>query len=119
MKLYRCKTPTDHLCRCGTVARSLRAAGIEFEVERVPLSAKPDKRRQIIELTGQPKVPVLAEDDGPASMGQRGSSNGSPPARSAETPSLSGGALSSLSTSARPSGNSCAAACCTARLIDG
>ncbi len=67
MKLYRCKTPTDHLCPCGKqVARSLGAAGIEFETERVPLSAKPDKRLRIIELTGQPRVPVLVEDDGTA-----------------------------------------------------
>lgn len=66
MKLYRCKTPTDHLCPCGKVARSLRASGIEFETERVPLSAKPDKRLRIIELTGQPRVPVLVEDDGTA-----------------------------------------------------
>jgi glutathione S-transferase len=66
MKLYRCRTPTDRLCPCGKVARSLKAAGIEFEVERVPLSAKPEKRQQIIELTAQPKVPVLVEDDGTA-----------------------------------------------------
>jgi hypothetical protein len=58
MKLYRCKTPTDR-CPCGKVARSLKAAGIEFEVERVPLSAKPEKR-------------------------WRGSSNGSQPEQSAK-----------------------------------
>jgi glutathione S-transferase len=66
MKLYRCKTPTDRLCPCGRVARELKAAGLEFEVERVPLSSKPEHRQQIIELTGQPKVPVLVEDDGSA-----------------------------------------------------
>lgn len=66
MRLYRCKTPSDRLCACGRVARELKAAGLEFEVERVPLSAKPEHRANIIELTGQPKVPVLVEDDGKA-----------------------------------------------------
>lgn len=66
MKFYRCKTPSDRLCACGRVARELKAAGLEFEVERVPLSAKLEQRQQIVELTGQPKVPVLVEDDGRA-----------------------------------------------------
>ena len=66
MKLYRCVTPTDRLCACGRVARELKRAGLEFEVERVPLSAKPEHRGHIVELTGQPKVPVLVEDDGRA-----------------------------------------------------
>lgn len=62
MKLYRCITPTDRLCPCGRVARELKTAGFEFEVECVPLSAKPEQRQDIIELTGQPKVPVLVDD---------------------------------------------------------
>ena len=66
MKLYRCKTPTDRLCPCGKVARELKEAGLEFETERVPVSSKPDKRANIMELTGQPKVPVLVDDDGTA-----------------------------------------------------
>jgi glutathione S-transferase len=66
MKLYRCKTPTDRLCPCGKVARELKAAGLEFETERVPVSSKPEKRASIMELTGQPKVPVLVDDDGTA-----------------------------------------------------
>jgi glutathione S-transferase len=66
MKLYRCKTPTDRLCPCGKVARELKAAGLEFETERVPVSHKPEKRANIMELTGQPKVPVLVDDDGTA-----------------------------------------------------
>ncbi|MDX6673318.1 MAG: hypothetical protein QOH11_736, partial [Solirubrobacteraceae bacterium] len=47
MKLYRCKTPTDRLCPCGKVARELKAAGLEFETERVPVSHKPEKRANI------------------------------------------------------------------------
>ncbi len=66
VKLYRCITPTDRFCPCGKVARELNSAGIEFETERVPLSSKPAKRENIVELTGQPKVPVLVEDDGTA-----------------------------------------------------
>jgi glutathione S-transferase len=66
MKLYRCITPSDRLCPCGRVARELKRAGFEFETERVPLSAKPENRQNIIELTGQAHVPVLVEDDGSA-----------------------------------------------------
>ena len=66
MKLYRCITPSDRLCTCGRVARELKRAGFEFETERVPLSAKPENRQNIIELTGRPRVPVLVEDDGSA-----------------------------------------------------
>jgi glutathione S-transferase len=66
MKLYRCVTPTDRLCPCGKAARELKSAGIEFETERVPISHKPEKRQTIVELTGQPRVPVLVEDDGTA-----------------------------------------------------
>jgi glutathione S-transferase len=66
MKLYRCITPSDRLCLCGRVARELERAGFEFETERVSLSAKPENRQNIIELTGQPRVPVLVEDGGSA-----------------------------------------------------
>ena len=66
MKLYRCITPTDRFCPCGKVARELRGQGIEYEVERVPLSKAPKRRTAIVELTGQPAVPVLVEDDGRA-----------------------------------------------------
>jgi glutathione S-transferase len=66
MKLYRCITPSDRLCPCGRVARELKRAGFVFETARVPLSAKPENRQNIIELTGQPRVPVLVEDDGSA-----------------------------------------------------
>ncbi len=71
MKLYRCITPSDRLCACGRVARELKRAGFEFETERVPLSAKPENRQNIIELTGQPHVPVLVEDDGSATHDSR------------------------------------------------
>lgn len=64
--LYRCKTPSDRLCPCGRVARELHAAGVEFETRRVPLSSKPERREEIVALTGQPKVPVLVEPDGTA-----------------------------------------------------
>jgi glutaredoxin len=66
MKLYRCKTPTDRLCPCGKVARELQGAGIEFDTERVGISSKPEKREQIMELTGQPNVPVVVDDGGTA-----------------------------------------------------
>jgi glutathione S-transferase len=58
--LYRCTTPTNHLCVCGKVARALRAEGINVEEERVPL--RRSKRPEVEALTGQQRVPVLILD---------------------------------------------------------
>jgi glutathione S-transferase len=58
--LYRCKAPTDHVCRCGKVARRLRAMGIEFEEVRVAFKRR--DRVEIEELTGQRWVPVLVHE---------------------------------------------------------
>jgi glutathione S-transferase len=55
--LYRCITPTDWLCPCGRVARSLRKAGVEYEQVRVPFRKR--DRDEVRELTGQLQVPVL------------------------------------------------------------
>jgi glutathione S-transferase len=55
--LYRCKAPTDLVCRCGKVARRLRSMGIEFDEVRVPTRLK--DRPEVEELTGQRWVPVL------------------------------------------------------------
>jgi glutaredoxin 3 len=57
--LYRCRTPTNWLCRCGTVARRLQKAGVEFEQVRVPQRRK--QRVEILELTGQDWVPVIVD----------------------------------------------------------
>jgi glutaredoxin 3 len=59
--LYRCKAPTDLVCRCGTVARRLRRAGIDFEEVRVAFLKR--DRPEIEELTGQRWVPVLVHGD--------------------------------------------------------
>jgi glutathione S-transferase len=59
--LYRCKAPTDLVCRCGRVARRLRGMGIEFEEVRVPFLKR--DRPEIEELTGQRWVPVLVHGD--------------------------------------------------------
>jgi glutathione S-transferase len=59
--LYRCKAPTDLVCRCGKVARRLRGAGIEFEEVRVQFRKR--DRPEIEELTGQRWVPVLVHRD--------------------------------------------------------
>jgi glutathione S-transferase len=59
--LYRCKAPTDLVCRCGKVARRLRSAGIEFEEVRVQFLKR--DRPEIDELTGQRWVPVLVHRD--------------------------------------------------------
>jgi glutathione S-transferase len=59
--LYRCRTPTDVLCPCGAVARRLRKLGIEYETQRVPYRRA--DRPEIVELTGQNRVPVLIDGD--------------------------------------------------------
>ena len=59
--LYRCPTPTNFLCPCGGVERRLRKLGVEHRTERVPY--KRDTRPEIVELTGQERVPVLVEGD--------------------------------------------------------
>lgn len=58
--LHRCPTPTDLLCPCGRVARALRAAGVDFDEVRVPY--RRGRRAQVLELTGQSRVPVLELD---------------------------------------------------------
>ena len=58
--LYRCKTPTNWLCPCGRVARSLSRAGIEAEVVRVPWRAR--DRPEVRTLSGQDRVPLLVLD---------------------------------------------------------
>jgi glutathione S-transferase len=58
--LYRCGTPTNFLCPCGAVARRLNKLGLEYRTERVQRRRK--SRPEIVELTKQPYVPVLVDD---------------------------------------------------------
>lgn len=57
--LYRCPTPTDVLCPCGAVARRLRKLGVPYRAERVPYRRR--DRAEIVELTGQRRVPLLID----------------------------------------------------------
>jgi glutathione S-transferase len=59
--LYRCRTPTDYLCRCGTVARRLRSLGMDYEEVRVALLKR--DRIEVEDLTAQRWVPVLVHGD--------------------------------------------------------
>ncbi len=59
--LYRCKAPTDHICRCGKVARKLQSLGIGYGEVRVPY--RRGNRLEIVDLTGQDRVPVLVDGD--------------------------------------------------------
>jgi glutathione S-transferase len=59
--LYRCRTPTNWLCRCGTVARRLKKLDVDFEQVRVP--QRRSQREEIQELTGQRWVPVLVDGE--------------------------------------------------------
>jgi glutathione S-transferase len=58
--LYRCKAPTNRVCRCGKVARRLRAMEIPFDEVRVPFLKR--DRPEVEELTDQRWVPVLVHD---------------------------------------------------------
>ena len=59
--LYRCKAPTNHICRCGVVARKLDEVGIEYTEVRVPFLKR--ERDEVEELTGQRWVPVLVHGE--------------------------------------------------------
>ncbi len=59
--LYRCQTPTNFLCPCGAVARRLNKLELEHRVERVGFRRA--DRPEIVELTGQKRVPVLIAGD--------------------------------------------------------
>jgi glutathione S-transferase len=59
--LYRCPTRTNVLCPCGAVERRLRKLGIEHRTKRVPY--RRSDRPEIVELTGQNRVPVLVDGD--------------------------------------------------------
>jgi glutathione S-transferase len=59
--LYRCPTPTDYLCPCGAVARSLRRHGVDHRTERVPYRRR--ERPEIVALTGQNRVPLLIDGE--------------------------------------------------------
>ena len=59
--LYRCRTPTNFLCPCGAVARDLKRAGLEYRTERLPF--RRGDRPEIVELTGQDRVPVLVDSE--------------------------------------------------------
>ena len=62
MVLYRCPTPTNFLCPCGAVARRLRKLDVDHRVERVPYR-RGERRAEVVELTGQSRVPLLIDGD--------------------------------------------------------
>ena len=53
-------TPTNWLCPCGKTARALKRSGLEYEQVRVPYRKR--DRTEVIEITGQDRVPVLELD---------------------------------------------------------
>ncbi len=55
--LYRCSTPTNWLCPCGRVARTLTRDGIDYESVVVP--QRRSRRPEVEALSGQCRVPVL------------------------------------------------------------
>lgn len=60
--LLRCPTPTNFLCPCGAVERRLRKLELDHRVERVPYR-RGDSRPEVMELTGQTRVPVLVDGE--------------------------------------------------------
>ncbi len=62
---------------CGVAAKALEGAGHAFDLETVkgfkniPFSTPKGARDRIVELTGQPYVPVLVLDDGTTVAGER------------------------------------------------
>lgn len=60
--LLRCPTATNFLCPCGAVERRLRRLELDHRVERVPYRRR-GTRPEVVELTGQSRVPVLVDGD--------------------------------------------------------
>ncbi len=60
--LLRCPTATNFLCPCGAVERRLRRLELDHRVERVPYRRR-GARPEVVELTGQSRVPVLVDGD--------------------------------------------------------
>jgi glutathione S-transferase len=58
--LYRCTTPTNWLCPCGRVARTLKREGVAFSEVAVP--QRRSRRPEVEALSGQRRVPVLVID---------------------------------------------------------
>jgi glutathione S-transferase len=58
--LHRCMTPTNWLCPCGKTARALKRSGLDYQQVRVPYRKR--DRAEVIEITGQDRVPVLELD---------------------------------------------------------
>ena len=58
--LYRCSSPTNCLCPCGKLARTLAREGIPFAEVMVP--QRRSRRPEVEALTGQRRVPVLVID---------------------------------------------------------
>jgi glutathione S-transferase len=58
--LYRCTTPTNWLCPCGKVARSLRRHAVDYDQVRVP--QRSGRRPEVVALSGQRRVPLLVID---------------------------------------------------------
>jgi len=59
--LYRCRTPTNWLCRCGTVARRLNRDGIDFDQVRVGMRKR--DRPEVEAMSDQRWVPVLVDGE--------------------------------------------------------
>lgn len=57
--LYRCPTRSNVLCPCGAVARKLNRLELDYRVERLPYRRK--ERAEVIELTGQNRLPMLID----------------------------------------------------------
>lgn len=75
MKRHGASTPViKH--PCGLAARALDRAGYDYDIEvvkgfkNIPFSTPTGSRDHIVELTGQPYVPVLVLDDGSCIAGE-------------------------------------------------
>lgn len=60
--LLRCPTATNFLCPCGAVERRLRKLELDHRTERVSYRRR-RARPEVVELTGQSRVPVLVDGD--------------------------------------------------------
>lgn len=67
IKLHRCPFTFVHndMDACWKVQKALDDQGVEYELVKVPVYPR-GRRKEVIELTGQDRVPVIEFEDGTA-----------------------------------------------------
>lgn len=61
--IYTCPIPSTWCPACGKVLREANGLGIEYRRKKVWQFPR-ERRREVIDLSGQDRVPIIADNDG-------------------------------------------------------